>query len=314
MKITKKKNIYLEQNELFLYNSFKSRAFSRLITKIELFNNLQKLYFDRCMIKDKGAIFIGNYLVNNICLKELTLINDFISTIGLEAIGYGLRNNTTLEYLNLKNSTLEKIDPIIINLKTNNSLSTLNISSIFIYNYTFLLLNDLFKINQSIINLDISNITYPEFLFYGRILFIQDALKINTTLENLNFSENFIDDEFALSLSETLLINKTLTKLNLSNNLINDRGYNAIINNLKYNKNILEINLKSNLITISLTELDILLKNNFNKNKFWKYPKNLAKFNKQFFSNIICAILCCQYNMIYIPSEIWMYICEFNYL
>ena len=197
---------------------------------------------------------------------------------------------------------------------TNNTLKTLIIASVYVYNYTFLLLTELFKINQSIINLDISDITYPEFLFYGREIFIYNILKFNTTLEKINISSNFIDDEFALIFSNTIPFNKTLRIINLSKNNITNEGYNYILNNIKNNKTLIKIDLNSNSnLELSISELDRLLQENYNRNKFWKYPQNLAKFNNKFCKNIICAILCTNYYHINIPIEIWILICEFFY-
>jgi hypothetical protein len=306
-----------ESNELIFYKEFKTSALSRIFNKIESFDNLQILHFEDCMIKDKGAIFIGNYLIQNICLRELTIINDSIGISGLESIGYGLQNNNYLEYFNFKNSTIENINPIITGLMTNNTLQTLILSSLYVYNYTFLLLTELFKINQSIINLDISDTTYPEFLFYGREIFIYNILKLNTALEKLNISSNSIDDNFVLILSNTLSFNKTLRIINLSNNNITNEGYNSMLNNIKNNKTLVEINLNLNLIDLSssssISELDTFLQQNYNRNKFWKYPQNLAIFNNICCKNIICAILCTHYYHINIPIEIWIYICNFFY-
>jgi hypothetical protein len=308
------KDTQSKSNELIFYKKIKTSALTRIFNKIESFDNLQILHFDRCMIKDKGAIFIGKYLYNNTCLKKLTIINDSIGVSGIESIGYGLQNNNYLKYFNFKNSTIENINPIITGLMTNNTLQTLIISSLYVYNYTFLLLTELFKINQSIINLDISDVTYPEYLFYGREIFIYNILKFNTTLEEINISSNFIDDDFVLILSNTLSFNKTLRIINLSKNNITNEGYNYILNNIKNNKTLIEINLNSNLdLELSISELDKLLQQNYNRNKFWKYPQNLAIFNNICWKNIICAILCSHSFKINIPIDIWIYICEFFY-
>jgi len=307
------KTINSKTIELKYKEQLKPKALTRILNKIESYDKIQILYFDKCMINDRGSVCIGSYLIMNTCLKELTIANDSIGTIGLEAIGRGLQDNSTLEYLNLKNSTLNDIDPIITSLRINYTLSTLNISSNYIYNQTYILLNDLLLTNSSIKILDISDTAYCEFSFYGCKFFIQNALKTNIHLEELNMSSNYIDDDTAVLIAETLIVNKTLLKINLCNNIITKIGYDYIMNNLKYNKNIIKIELQSNPIETNLSELHILLRNNYNRNKFWKYPSNLAKFDKQFYQNLIHLMLYVRQYTFIIPNEIWIYICEFHY-
>ena len=135
-------------------------------------------------------------------------------------------------------------------------------------------------------------------------------------LEELNMSSNYIDDDTAVLIADTLIVNKTLLKINLCNNFITKIGYDYIINNLKYNKNIIRIELQSNPIESELSdlsELHIILKDNYNRNKFWKYPLKLSKFDKQFCKNIIHLMLYARQYTFIIPNEIWIYICEFHY-
>ncbi|KAF9205874.1 hypothetical protein BGZ49_003391 [Haplosporangium sp. Z 27] len=77
---------------------------------------------------------------------------------------------------------------------------------------------------------------------------LSDALKTNTTLTNLDLSGNLMEEEGATALSDALKINSTLTTLNLSVNSIGNEGAIALSSTLKANATLMALNLTNNLI------------------------------------------------------------------
>ena len=83
-----------------------------------------------------------------------------------------------------------------------------------------------------------SNDLYFEFFF--------EALSVNTTLTNLNLSNDRIGDSGAGSLSRALAVNTTLTHLNLSGNRIGDSGAGYLSDALAINTTLTNLNLCDN--------------------------------------------------------------------
>ena len=106
------------------------------------------------------------------------------------------------------------------------------------------------------INIPLKILNIPELILYHmqltdtQIKALAEALKINTTLRELNLSKNFISDEGGKALAEALKINTTLTKLNLSKNSIGNQGASAIAEALKTNTTLTTLDFSWNYIDI----------------------------------------------------------------
>lgn len=78
--------------------------------------------------------------------------------------------------------------------------------------------------------------------------FLAEALKVNTTLEEIYLDDNKIDDEGAKHLARTLMANKTLQHIDLHTNDISDEGARCLATALLLNQGIRYMDLYNNKI------------------------------------------------------------------
>ncbi|ORZ15545.1 hypothetical protein BCR41DRAFT_396509 [Lobosporangium transversale] len=126
-------------------------------------------------------------------------------------------------------------------LKTNKTLTTLDLMCNRIGKEGALALLEALKTNTTLITLDME---YDSLGKEGALL----LSKTNTTLTCLDFSSKSIGDEGALALSEALKINTTLTTLNLRYSSIGKKGALALSDALKTNTTLSILRLRHNLI------------------------------------------------------------------
>ncbi|KAF8971967.1 hypothetical protein BGZ46_010199 [Entomortierella lignicola] len=98
------------------------------------------------------------------------------------------------------------------------------------------------KTNITLTNLDLSGNSIGK----DGALALSEALKINTTLTTLDLQDNWIEEEGDLALSEALKANTTLTTLDLRNNWIEKEGALALSEALKTNTNLTTLDLQNN--------------------------------------------------------------------
>ncbi|KAI8604942.1 hypothetical protein EDD21DRAFT_411569 [Dissophora ornata] len=111
-------------------------------------------------------------------------------------------------------------------LKTNTTLTTLNLGDCSIGNEGTLALSEALNTNTTLTTLDLGyNLIGNE-----GALALSEALKTNTALTTLNLRDNSIGNEGALALSEALKTNTTLTSLNLQYNSFGNEGARALTN------------------------------------------------------------------------------------
>ena len=72
---------------------------------------------------------------------------------------------------------------------------------------------------------------------------ITEAIKVNKTLTNLDWSDKGMSEASATSIAEAIKVNKTLTNLNLCSNGISDAGTTSIAEAIKVNKTLTNLNL-----------------------------------------------------------------------
>ena len=94
--------------------------------------------------------------------------------------------------------------------------------------------------NKTIEFLSLRNISDTE------AVILTETITKNTTITQINLSDNFIGDEGATVLAEALKRNNTVQWLDLSNNTIGDFGAQALASMRKTNNNVRYINLKNN--------------------------------------------------------------------
>ena len=93
-------------------------------------------------------------------------------------------------------------------------------------------------------NVKVSNVTLKEL----HIASLAEAMKVNTTLTQMNLENNHIGSAGAASLADAMKVNKTLTQLNVWNNNIGDSGAASLAEAMKVNTVLTQILLESNKI------------------------------------------------------------------
>jgi len=104
-------------------------------------------------------------------------------------------------------------------------------------------LKDAFKTNNTVKKLHMDTRIGAQ----GAIEFAE-ALKMNTTIQELNLRHNNIGNNGCIALADSLKINKTLKKINLVSNYIGNEGCIALANALKINKTIKIVYFRGNKI------------------------------------------------------------------
>ena len=122
-----------------------------------------------------------------------------------------------------------------------------SLQDVHISNFEAEILSSCFKLNNLVINLNLSG-CFQKCSPVPLSIFISN-LSINNTLCSLNFSNNLIGDINIESLTKAVISNATLQKLNLAHNNISDNGIFFIYNYLKINNTLWELNLSKNNIT-----------------------------------------------------------------
>ncbi|KAG0005602.1 hypothetical protein BGZ79_003513 [Entomortierella chlamydospora] len=144
-----------------------------------------------------------------------------------------LKTNTTLTTLNLKDNSIGKEGALALSqsLKTNTVLTTLNLRNNSIGNEGALALLEALKVNATLTTLN----SWGNSIGKEGALALSEALKTNTTLTTLDLEANSVGDEGALALSEALKANTTLATLRLRKNPIGNEGALALSEALKTN-------------------------------------------------------------------------------
>ncbi|ORZ15526.1 hypothetical protein BCR41DRAFT_406194 [Lobosporangium transversale] len=127
-------------------------------------------------------------------------------------------------------------------LKTNTTVTTLDLWDNSIGNEGAFALSKALKINKALTTLDLALNSIEK----EGVLAMSGALKINEALTTLSLRGNPVEDGGALVLSEALRINTTLTTLDLENASIKKEGALALPTALKVNTTLISLNLNSN--------------------------------------------------------------------
>ncbi|ORZ15542.1 hypothetical protein BCR41DRAFT_422308 [Lobosporangium transversale] len=152
-----------------------------------------------------------------------------------------LKTNKTLTTLDLMCNRIgdKGVMALSEGLKANRTLTTLDLMGNSIGKEGALALLEVLKTNTTLVTLDLE---YDSLGKEGILL----LSKTNTTLTSLSFSSKAIGDEGALVLSETLKANTTLTALDLRYNSIGKEGALVLSQALKINTTLTCLNLRYN--------------------------------------------------------------------
>ena len=208
-------------------------------------HNIEELLFRSDMeIKDDFLFALAeNKTLKLLSFKECEIQN-------IEILIDTLKENKKIKSLNFSKSNLtnEHIIEIANILEKNVTIQELNLSGNMleveqVTNESIVELANILKSNKNLLKLDISHMSYDD---EGAIA-IAEALKVNTTLKEINLSHTYaITDEGVIVIAEALMVNKTLERINLQESRITDRGATVIAEALKVNKTLKEINLSAN--------------------------------------------------------------------
>lgn len=260
--------------------------------------------------EDDLIMLLCNSLKNNTSIVSLNLYNTELHNIGFHYLSETLKFNTTITELNLSENRHtyhdyrerdgyfgEETDDLsdfsyidfcygireLSNvLKTNSSITKLDLSGNYIYKNDVKFLWDALTVNTILTSLNLDNIKInlsfnPDYdlvtycqcysknyynynisedelnLYLDNIkinnnLSLGDVLKTNSTLTEISLSWNYLNNDDIKDICEGLRANTSLNSLSLSNNEIDDKGINYINEVLKVNKTLNILNLKGNYI------------------------------------------------------------------
>ncbi|KAK3819060.1 MAG: hypothetical protein J3R72DRAFT_529307 [Linnemannia gamsii] len=137
-----------------------------------------------------------------------------------------------------------ELEPLAEALKTNSTLTTLNLRGNSIGHNGAKALAEALKTNSTLTTLDLWNNSIGS----DGAKALAEALKTNSTLTTLNLNRNSIGGDGAKALAEALKTNSTLTTLNLEYNKIGDDGAKALAEALKTNSTLTILSLEYNKI------------------------------------------------------------------
>ena len=86
-------------------------------------------------------------------------------------------------------------------------------------------LSNALRFNKSLVKIDLSHNGLKSFT----AKYVLEALIDNTSIMEVNFSGNFLDDQFGIDLARTLKNNEILYKMDISKNPIGPNGASAIM-------------------------------------------------------------------------------------
>lgn len=214
---------------------------------------LDSLRLEKCGIYMAGCNRIAKIISSNIVSRSLNLCTNSIYGDGFSRICEALeQKGVTLQSLDLSENLLgsDDIDEIADTLKINNSLKYLKIGPNYntqgfivgVKEYAISNLAEALKTNTTLEELDLADC----FIGDAGVKCLAEALKVNQHLRCLNLGENKITEEGIKELCSALIVNKSIVHLNLSSNNLSDQSVSLLTEALKTNKFLKKINLKGN--------------------------------------------------------------------
>lgn len=232
-----------------------------------LANNTVLIKFDmgKNKISNLGAQLIGRSLAENTSLTKLSLRANRIGDTGVESIVQGLSKNTTLTELDLGGNNIRNVGAQHLTqwLEKNGTITILGLE----YNRidrailsginVLIIRNKITKNDPTLIALNCCNSQLGSRETSQKV---GQWLNRNSTLIDLDLSNNQISDEGVESIVQGLINNTTLILLNLSNNEISTKGAQCVVQWLEKNFTITTLNLEYNQIDKAiLNTINVLL-------------------------------------------------------
>ncbi|KAL0242495.1 hypothetical protein GEMRC1_005058 [Eukaryota sp. GEM-RC1] len=129
-------------------------------------------------------------------------------------------------------------------LKTNTTVTSVDLGSNSIEDEDARALAEVLKINTSVTGIDLRNNSIGD----EGARALAEALKVNVSVTSVNLWDNSIGYEGARALAEALKVNASVTSVVLRDNFIGDEGAEALAEALKVNSFVLSVNLEDNSI------------------------------------------------------------------
>jgi hypothetical protein len=147
---------------------------------LEKNTSLLGLHLARKKLRDEDAKPIVEILTKNSKLQKLELEGNYFGPAGVREIAYGLAENNTLRYVDFESNPLGNFtkQQHINSSSSNEEADATGIKAI----------AEMLKKNKKLLSLNLGNTGIDEKA--GK--FLVDAMEINTTLINLELSENFL--------------------------------------------------------------------------------------------------------------------------
>ena len=178
-------------------------------------------------------------------LKKLdeffTGMDETMDDYGLFSLSESLKTNTTLTNLNLEGNEIDRCATFYLSesLKTNATLTTLNLRGTSVSHFGSKCLSLALKTNGTLTSLNLSHSGISAHA-------LSEGLKVNTALTSLDLASNGIDDNAAKALFDVLLVNATLTTLHLGWNKIGAKGTQYICEALARNNTLTSLDFSWN--------------------------------------------------------------------
>jgi len=247
LKILNLRSINSEKYISPIFYSINSEKAKVLAEALKTNRTMTTLEIEDDNIGDEGAKAFAEALKTNNILMTLNLAGNKIGVEGAKAFAEALKNNNKLMTLNLGNNTIgDEGATALVNTK---------LTELYLYNNHISLegaiaLAEALEENKFLRTLNISGNNQMGFSLNVGIKAFAKALTKNTTLTELNLSDNEINDEGGKALAEALKTNKTLTTLIILKNFISNEGAIAFAEALKMNTTLIKIDLGENSIGV----------------------------------------------------------------
>ncbi|CAE7231324.1 NLRC3 [Symbiodinium sp. CCMP2592] len=218
----------------------------RLAKALPYYEKLRALRLRDCEVGRAEAEEFAKALASNKTIREVEIRFGYEHEHGFlwEVIGEALKTNSTLTSINLESSQIgvEGVKAMNEALKANSTLTSINLGWNLIGVEGCKAICEALKCNSTLtsINLESNSIRVEG----GKA--IGEALKTNSTLRSINLQANGIGGEGGKAIGEALKSNSTLTSMQLAFNRIGNEGGKAIGEALKSNSTLTSINLEGN--------------------------------------------------------------------
>jgi len=191
--------------------------------------SLTSLNLNMMNLNNDGVVCIMNTLCKNETITSLDLRYNKFSSVGAKALSECIKVNKTIQHLDLSYNKIFYCKEE----KDNNRL---------VYSHFF----ESLGANKSIKQLNMSVASLCMDCEDDVMSFLSKAIKQNSTLVDLNISNNCIGIKGATELANALSLNKSITKLDLDNNKIGNQGIHEIAKALSFNTTLTELIVKWN--------------------------------------------------------------------